>query len=81
MDLNTEEILLLIKEYEKHKVLWDAKDKWHYSKIRKQDAWNEIGKIFNADSEEIKQKIVSLLGSLRREKLKIKNSMGTGKGE
>jgi len=48
----------------------------HFNKIRKQDAWEELGKV-----DECKKKMKNLLSSLRQEKMKMRKSSATGKGE
>jgi hypothetical protein len=53
----------------------------HFNKIRKQDAREELGKEMNRPVDECKRKMENLLSSLRREKMKMKKSGGTGKGE
>jgi hypothetical protein len=70
MNLDKEDVLLLIQEYQKHWVLWDSKGKWHFNKVYKKDAWDEIGKPLKIDKEDAKKKIASLIGSFRRDILK-----------
>jgi hypothetical protein len=53
----------------------------HFNKIKKQDAWQELGKEMNRPVDECKKKMDNLLSSLRREKMKMRKSRGTGKGE
>jgi len=53
----------------------------HFNKIRKQDAWEKLGKGMNRHVNECKKKMENLLSSLRREKMKMRKSSGTGKGE
>jgi hypothetical protein len=53
----------------------------HFNKIKKQDAWEELGKEMNRTADERKKKVESLLSSLRWEKMKMRKSSGTGKGE
>jgi len=38
----------------------------HFNKIRKQDAWEELGKEMNRPVDERKKKMENLLSSLRR---------------
>lgn len=75
-----EDCIQLIQEYQIKPVLWNPTNEFYFSKIKKQDAWEEIGKNMKKNTEEIKKKALSLLGSFRREKAKGKKSMGTGKG-
>lgn len=81
MNLNKEDILQLIHEYQKQRILWDPKDKWHFHKNKKHDAWDEIATSLDIDVEDAKKKISSLLGSFRREKAKARKTVGTGKGK
>jgi hypothetical protein len=53
----------------------------HFNKSGKQNAWEEMGKEMNGPVDERKKKIENLLSSLRREKMKLRKSSGTGKGE
>lgn len=81
MNLNKEDVVRFIQEYEKHSVLWNSKDKWHFNKNRKNRAWDEIAKCINISVEDAKKKISSLLGSFRREKAKGWKTLGAGKGK
>lgn len=72
--------LLLIDAYKENSVLWNPKDKDYYKKHLKEDAWTKIGQIMNETGEVCKQKMIVLLASHRRERMKIKKSIGTGKG-
>jgi hypothetical protein len=51
----------------------------HFKKIKKQDAWQELGKEMNRPIDECTKKMENLLSSLRREKMKMRKSSGTGK--
>jgi len=53
----------------------------HFNKIRKPDAREELGKEMNRPVDEYKKKMENLFSSLRREKMKMRKSSGTGKGE
>jgi hypothetical protein len=53
----------------------------HFNKIKKQDAWEELGKEMKRPVDECKKKMENLLSSLRREKMKMRKSSGTGKGK
>ena len=80
MEWTQENVIELIKLY-KGKIIWDRKHPMHFNKIRKQDAWEELGKEMNTSADECKKKMENLLSSLRRKKMKIRKSSGTGKGE
>lgn len=47
---------MLIQEYENQRVLWAPKDVFHFSKLKKNDAWPSIAHNFNNDIEECKKK-------------------------
>jgi len=53
----------------------------HFNKIRKQDAREELGKEMNRPVNECKSKMENLLSSLWQEKMKLRKSSGSGKGE
>jgi len=73
-----ESAIELIELYKREEIIWDP---MHFYKIRKQDAWEELGKEMNRPVDECKQKMQNLLSSLRRQKMKMRKSSGTGKGE
>jgi len=52
-----------------------------FYKIRKKDAWEGLGKEMNRPVDECKKKMENFLSSLRRKKMKMRKSSGTGKGE
>jgi hypothetical protein len=70
-----------IELYKRKAIMWDPKHPMHFNKINKQVAWKELGKEMNRTVDECKKKIENLLSSFRREKMKIRKSSGTGKGE
>ncbi|KAJ8939482.1 hypothetical protein NQ318_022536, partial [Aromia moschata] len=72
--------LQLIDLYEQQPILWDAKHCFHFSKNKKIDAWDEIAEKLKRDVNNVKQKMTSLLGSLRAQKSKGKKTIVTGKG-
>ncbi|XP_061716947.1 uncharacterized protein LOC133524816 [Cydia pomonella] len=80
MEWDKEKVLLFIDKYRDKEILWDPTHGDHFNKLKKNDAWVELSEDMNITVEEAKKKITSLLASLRREKAKIKNSTGTGKG-
>jgi hypothetical protein len=53
----------------------------YFNKLRKLGAWEELRKEMNRPVDECKKKMESLLSSLQREKMKMRKSSGTGKGE
>jgi len=80
MEWSNENVLLLIEKYRESELLWNAKHQFYYHKIKKNDAWEEIASEFNTTAEEVKKKINTLLSALRREKMKIRKSLVTGRG-
>jgi len=80
-DWTQESAIELIELYKRKEVIRDPKHQMHFNKIRKQDAWEELGKEMNRPVYECKKKVENLLSSLRREKMKTRKSSGTGKGE
>ena len=81
MEWSEEKILRLIIVYKSKPLLWDPKSINHFKKNLKEDAWREIGLEMDMPADQCKQKIICLLASYRREKNKIKSSIGTGKGK
>lgn len=75
-----EKCLNLIEIYQNYPVLWDPKDSNYYKKNLKADAWENIGQAMGIPAESCKKKFITLLACYRREKMKTKNSHGTGKG-
>jgi len=80
MEWCNEDCIQLIQEYESEQVLWNPKHAFYFSKTKKQDAWEAIAKKLNKNTEDIRKKASSLLGSYRRKKAKGKKTMGTGTG-
>ncbi|XP_045123110.1 uncharacterized protein LOC123511361 isoform X2 [Portunus trituberculatus] len=80
MEWSKEDIIRLIETYRKRDVIWDPKHVHHFNKLRKQDAWEEIAKEMGSSADVCKKKMEYLLAALRREKMKMKKSTGTGKG-
>lgn len=78
---NRNDSIQLIEFYEQNPVLWNPNDNNYHMKTIKLDAWNDIADKMKRDVEDVKQKMTSLLSSFRREKLKVKKGMGTGKGK
>ncbi|GBM38145.1 hypothetical protein AVEN_48482-1 [Araneus ventricosus] len=76
----SEEILLkLIRAYRNKRLLWDQIHKNHYRKNLKANAWKEISDEINTSVVQCQKKMLSLLSSYRRERRKVRSSMGTGK--
>jgi hypothetical protein len=79
MEWKNEKTAELIEVYKAKTVQWDTKNP-KYNKVAKNDAWTELADTLEADVEDCKKKMQSLLSSLRREKAKVSNSQRTGKG-
>lgn len=79
MEWSEDTILLLINLYKQNECLWNAKHSLYYNKLRKYDAWIQISTELNIAVEECKKKVTNLLSSFRRERAKVKKSMGTRK--
>ncbi|KAJ8931652.1 hypothetical protein NQ314_015405 [Rhamnusium bicolor] len=76
---NHENIIYLTNLYENKTELWDPGNKNYHLRNKKHDAWLYIAKELKHDVETIKGKMASLFSSLRREKIKMKNSARTGR--
>ncbi|XP_050510472.1 uncharacterized protein LOC126887153 [Diabrotica virgifera virgifera] len=71
----------LIDLYHNKRILWDPKDRDHFQKSLKDDAWREIGETMDTPAEDCKWKMINLLASFRREKRKVsRGTCGIGKG-
>ena len=81
MEWTQESVIEFIELYKRKEIIWDPKHPMHFNKIRKQDAWEGLGKEMNRPVDECKKKMENLLSSLRREKMKVRKSGGTGKGK
>jgi len=81
MEWTQESVKELIELYKRKEIIWDPKNPMHFNIIRKHDSWEELGKEMNRPVDECKTKMENLLSSLRREKMKMRRSRGTGKGE
>jgi hypothetical protein len=68
MEWSKECIIQLIDESKKRDVIWNPKDTKHFNKMKKQDAWEEIGKERNRSVEDCKRIMEYLLAALRRER-------------
>jgi len=81
MEWTQESAIELIELYKRKEIIWDPKHPMHFNKIRKQATWEELGKEMKSPVDECKKKMENLLSSFRREKMKMRKSSGTGKGE
>ena len=81
MEWTQESVVELIELYKRKEIIWDPKHPIHFNKIRKQDAWEELGKVMNKPIDECKKKMGNLLSSLRWKKMKMRKSSGTGHDE
>jgi hypothetical protein len=76
-----QDVVEFIELYKTKEILWDPKHPMQFNKIKKQEAWEELGKEMSRRVDECKKKMENLLSSLRREKMEMRKSIGTGKGE
>lgn len=67
---DSEKIMTLIEEYRKYECLWLPSDKKYKCRNSKEDAWEEIGKVIEADVAEIKRKMKNLIAQFYRERKK-----------
>ncbi|KAJ8920507.1 hypothetical protein NQ315_005376 [Exocentrus adspersus] len=74
---SNEASLALIEEYKNQPVLWNTRHGYHYSKVRKQEAWETIAYNMQAGVNEVRQKMNSLMGSFRRERSKMRRGEGS----
>ncbi|XP_017774374.1 PREDICTED: uncharacterized protein LOC108561092 isoform X2 [Nicrophorus vespilloides] len=79
IEWDNDDTLMLIREYAKHPLLWNTRDKWHFNKIKKFNAWYSIAKACNVNIDDARKKMQSLQGSFRRERAKGKIIVGIGK--
>jgi hypothetical protein len=47
MEWTQESVIELIEFCKRKEIIWDPKHPMHFNKIRKQDAWEELGKEMN----------------------------------
>jgi cytochrome c1 len=81
MEWARESVRELIELYKRKEIIWDPKHPMHFNKVRKQDAWEELGKEMNRPVDECKKKMENLLSYLRWAKMKMRKSSGIGKVE
>lgn len=81
MEWESDNCLQLISLYEDKPELWQPDHKYHFNKLKKNDAWEYIANEMNITVDVAKAKLNSLLSSYRREKSKETGSKGTGKGK
>ncbi|XP_076686022.1 uncharacterized protein LOC143378062 [Andrena cerasifolii] len=79
IEWSDDQCLQLIGAYERQPILWKPSYPNHFSKNKKKDAWQAISREIGIDEDNIRQKMMSLLGSFRQQKSKGKRSIGTGK--
>jgi hypothetical protein len=61
-----ESVIELIELCKRKEIIWDPKHPMHFNKIRKQDAWEELGKEMNRPVDECKKKMENLLSYGRK---------------
>ena len=67
----------MIESYQKREIIWDPK---HTCYLQRKDAWEEIAQEIDRSTDSCKKEMEYLLSALMREKMKMKNTSGTGKG-
>ncbi|KAL7634513.1 UNVERIFIED_CONTAM: hypothetical protein RMT77_014890 [Armadillidium vulgare] len=68
--------LQLIEEYKNHELIWNPNHQYHTDRMIKQHSWEEVAKKLNRPVDECRKKMECLLSGFRREKLKMKKSIG-----
>lgn len=81
MEWSQANTLKLIKHFEFQRVLWDVTHSLYYHQIVKHEAWDWIGHRMGCSSNECKQKMNSLLATMRTEVAKVKRSTATAHGK
>jgi len=64
MEWTQESAIELIELYKRKEIIMDLKHPMHFNKIRKQGAWEELGKEMNRPVNECKKNVENLLSSL-----------------
>jgi hypothetical protein len=64
MEWTQKNVTEFIELYKTEAIIWDPKHPMHSNKIKKQDAWEELGKEMNRLVNECKKKTENLLSSL-----------------
>jgi hypothetical protein len=70
-----------LSKFIKENIIWDPTHPMHFNKIKKTRCMGGTGKRNEQTRRRVKKKMESLLSSLRREKMKMRKSRGTGKSE
>jgi len=52
MEWTQESVIEFVELYKRKEIIWDPKHPKNFNKIRKQDAWEELGKEMNRPVEE-----------------------------
>jgi len=55
MEWTQESVIELIELYKRKEIIWDPKHLMHFNKIRKQVAWEKLGKEMNRPVDECKK--------------------------
>ena len=78
--MDNEQCRVLIRKYEIHRVLWDAKLKNYHNREYREDAWRAISHEMQIPVCELKRKMTALMGSYRREKSRRKRRLRSAQG-
>lgn len=72
--MNQEDSIRLIELHAKYRFLWDAKDKVHHTRMKREDAWKEISSKLQYPVATLKAKMKTLMGSYRSERSREKKA-------
>lgn len=81
MKWSPKKVVEFINIYKEKSVLWNPRDPNYFNRLKKNDAWEEIARDTGRSVEHCKRKMEYLHSALRREKMKIKRSMGIAKSK
>jgi hypothetical protein len=57
MEWTQENVIEFIELSKRKETIWDPKHPMHFNRIKKQDAWKELGKVINRPVDECKNKM------------------------
>jgi hypothetical protein len=57
MEWTQENVIKFIERYKRKEIIWDPKHPMHFNKIKKQDAWEDLGKEMNRPMMSAKRKL------------------------
>jgi len=80
VEWSRKEVLDFVESYKKRPILWDTHRPNFHNRAEKIKAWREVSDEVGRSVEECRRKVEYLLAAMRREKQKIKKTMGVGRG-